>query len=65
MKFKKTIGYSKFFSKCCLSSYDVKQKDHYQESENTFSEELFETAVTIMRIQGEEVLKNSLFSHTH
>lgn len=47
------------------SSYNLKKKSPYQEPENTFSEELFETAVTIMRIQGEEILKNSPFGHTH
>ena len=37
--------------------------DENKKSEKTFSEELFETAVKIMRIQGEEILKNSTFSH--
>jgi len=36
--------------------------DENKESENTFSKELFETAVTIMRIQVEEILKTSLFA---
>ena len=63
MKFKEATGYSKFFSKRCLPSYDVKQKGPSPEFEKTFSEELFETAVKIMRIQGEEILKNSLYVH--
>lgn len=46
-----------------LSSFEKNKKIQFQKCPKTFSEELFETAVKIIRLQGEEILKNSSCSH--